>query len=221
MAAVLKPRWSIRAPNTADISAFLRAQNATDLGAGFSYGEVGASRHNAERPRGYDLDHNRIQVGAGAADFQAACASIRTWRTFPAPWTRISPTDAPIQVGEVVAMQARVFGIWWLNACRIVYVIDEHGPVQRFGFAYGTLAAHVEQGEERFSVEMQPDGSVWYDLRAFSRPRYWPVRIAKKIVRRLQARFVRESQNSMRAAVAATRSADVTHGAVGKALSPA
>jgi len=48
-----------------------------------------------------------------------------------------------------------------------VYVIDETVPVRRFGFAYGTLPAHVEQGEERFSVELHADGAVWYDLRAF------------------------------------------------------
>ena len=75
--------------------------------------------------------------------------------------------------------------------------------MSRFGFAYGTLFAHVEQGEERFSVELREDGSVWYDLRAFSKPRYWPVRIAKPIARRLQAKFVRDSQASMRAAVTA------------------
>jgi uncharacterized protein (UPF0548 family) len=121
---------------------------------------------------------------------------------FPSPWTRISPADAPIRVGEIITLQAHVLGIWWLNACEIVYVIDELGAVRRFGFAYGTLRAHVESGEERFSVELHPDGSVWYDLRAFSRPRYWPVRLGKRIARRLQARFVRDSQSAMRAAVA-------------------
>jgi uncharacterized protein (UPF0548 family) len=36
---------------------------------------------------------------------------------------------------------------WWLNACRIVYVVDEEGPVKRFGFAYGTLPEHAESGK--------------------------------------------------------------------------
>jgi uncharacterized protein (UPF0548 family) len=99
-------------------------------------------------------------------------------------------------------MQAHALGVWWLNACRIIYVLDEQAPVRRFGFAYGTLPAHVEQGEERFSVELQPDGSVWYDLRAFSRPRYWPVRLGKPFARRLQMRFVRESMTAMQQAVA-------------------
>ncbi len=120
----------------------------------------------------------------------------------PGPWTQIRPPGAPITVGTVVVMQAHAMGLWWLNACRIVYTIDEAGPVRRLGFAYGTLPAHVEQGEERFSVELHPDGTVWYDIRAFSRPRYWPVRVASPLARRLQRRFVRESQAAMRALVA-------------------
>jgi uncharacterized protein (UPF0548 family) len=205
MPAALQPRWSFRAPDAREVGAFLARQREVP-GTGFSYPEVGASRHNAERPRGYDLDHNRVRIGTGAAQYAAACAALRGWRMFPAPWTRITPADGPIHVGEIVALQAHALGLWWLNACEIVYVIEEEGPVRRFGFAYGTMHAHVEQGEERFSVELHPDGSVWYDLRAFSRPRYWPVRLAKRLARRLQARFVRESQAAMRAAVAVASS---------------
>lgn len=199
MPAPTKPRWLLCAPATREVAAFLEASRAVDH---FSYPEVGASRHNAERPRGYDVDHNRAQIGRGPADFAAACVALRQWRMFPAPWTRISPPDTPIAVGATVAMQAHALGLWWVNAARIVYTLDERGPVQRFGFAYGTLPAHVEQGEERFSVELLPDGTVWYDLRAFSRPRYWPVRMARRLARGLQRRFVRESQAAMRAAVA-------------------
>lgn len=201
MIVASKPRWSFRAPNEAAVSVFLAGQRDASDSPPFSYAEIGASRHNAERPRGYDLDHNRVQIGTGASEFEAACAAIRAWRMFPTPWTRIAPVDTPIRVGEVVAMQAHALGLWWMNAARIVYTIDEPGPARRFGFAYGTLPAHVEQGEERFSVELHEDGTVWYDLRAFSRPRYWPVRIGKRLARRLQARFVRESQSSMRAAI--------------------
>lgn len=176
------------------VERFLRAQAGTAV----SYHEVGASREGA--PAGYNLDHNRVRIGRGATAFEKAVAALRAWRMFPAPWTRIAPEQAPIREGQVVAMQAHALGLWWLNACRIVYVIDETAPVRRFGFAYGTLPAHVEQGEERFSVEQLADDSVWYDVRAFSRPRYWPVRLAKPLARRLQRRFVRDSQRAMIAA---------------------
>jgi len=36
-----------------------------------------------------------------------------------------------------------VSGVWFLNAARIVYVIDEP---RRFSFAYGTLPGHAERG---------------------------------------------------------------------------
>ena len=219
MAVALNPRWSFRAPAGAELAAFLDAQRDEGAAPEYSYPEIGASRHNAQRPLGYDLDHNRVQIGTGMADFKAAGAALRAWRMFPAPWTRIAPANAPIQVGEIVAMQAHALGLWWLNACRIVYVLDEQGPMQRFGFAYGTLLAHVEQGEERFSVELHADGRVYYDLRAFSRPRYWPVRLGKLIARRLQARFVRESQAAMRGAVAEARHKPTLPGASAPSVS--
>ena len=184
---------------------FLREQDASGQ---FSYEERGATRDESARPPGYAFDHNCVRVGEGEADFRAACAALRGWRMFPGPWTKIFPEHAPIREGQTVAMQAHALGFWWLNACRIVYVLDEtraDGPVvRRFGFAYGTLNAHVEQGEERFSVELHADGSVWYDLRAFSQPRFWPVRLGKPLARRLQRRFVRESKAAMVAAVKET-----------------
>jgi len=47
-----------------------------------------------------------------------------------------------------VAILARSIGLWWLNACRIVYVVDK---VDKFGFAYGTLPDHAGSGEERWN----------------------------------------------------------------------
>jgi uncharacterized protein (UPF0548 family) len=162
------------------------------------------TREEATRPAGYNFDLSRTRVGTGEADFGAGCRALAAWRMFPAPWTRIVSPEG-IRTGQTVAMLAHALGLWWLNACRIVYVIDETAPVRRWGFAYGTLGAHVEQGEERFSVELHPDGAVWYDLRAFSRPRYWPVRLGRPLARRLQGRFVRESLASMRRIVELSR----------------
>jgi uncharacterized protein (UPF0548 family) len=101
-----------------------------------------------------------------------------------------------------VAVIARLFGLWWLNACRIVYVVDEEGAVQRFGFAYGTLPQHAESGEERFTVEWhEADDAVWYDILAFSRPQQLLARLGYPIARRLQKRFARDSAAAMRRAV--------------------
>jgi uncharacterized protein (UPF0548 family) len=189
--------WSFRQPSEEQVRSFLAAQSQQ----GFSYREVGSTQSGT--PAGFDFDHNRIPLGKGAAVFEAACAALRRWQMFPGPWVTIRPANTPIEVGNVVAMLARVCGLWWVNACRIVYVLRETQPVRRFGFAYGTLPGHVESGEERFTIEWDGDDIVWYDLRAFSRPRYWVVRLGYPLARRLQRRFVVESQAVMRQIVAA------------------
>lgn len=195
MSVARQPVWSLTVPSSARVEHFLAGQAEIP----FSYTDVGASESGS--PAGFELDHNRVQIGLGEGDFRAGCEALRSWKMFPSPWTRISPASAPIAVGTIVAMQAHALGFWWMNGCRIVYVIDETVPVRRFGFAYGTLPSHVEQGEERFSVEMLEDGTVWYDIRAFSRPRFWPVRLLKPVARSLQRRFVCDSKAAMVTAV--------------------
>ena len=161
------PCSSSPSPTARQIARFLAAQRSRT----FSYREVGASRRVA--PPGYQVDHNRVQLGEGRAAFARAVDALRTWKPFDLGWISAHPDTAPLEPGITVAVRARHFGFWSLNACRIVYTLDEEGPVVRFGFAYGTLPDHAEQGEERFSVEWHhEDNSVWYDLFAFSRPNH-------------------------------------------------
>ncbi len=168
-------------------------------GQTYAYPEVGATR--GVPPAGYNFDDHAVRLGQGSAIFDRAGEALRAWRMFPAPWTKILPVNSPIRGGQTVAMLARAFGLWWLSSCRIVYVVAETTPMRRYGFAYGTLTAHVEQGEELFSVEWRADDTVWYRVLAFSRPRYWPVRLAKPLARRLQRKFVRDSMAAMVLAV--------------------
>jgi len=167
----------------------------------FTYSQTGATKEG-EAPSGYYVDHNRTKLGQGTETFQKAVLALRKWKQFDLGWVCIVPSDTAIAVGAVVAVRARTFGVWSLNACRIVYVVDDNGPVKKFGFAYGTLPDHVECGEERFTIEQHPDGSVFYDIFAFSRPRQLLVRVGVPLARRLQRRFVRDSLAAMIRAVA-------------------
>jgi uncharacterized protein (UPF0548 family) len=171
------------------VRAFLDRQRALAV----TYAAVGATARG-ETPPGFTGDHNRQLLGRGAQAFERAKAAVRAWTMFPRPWTAIEPTNAAIAVDEVVAVHVRVLGLWWLNASRIVYVIDEP---RRFGFAYGTLPGHAERGEERFVVEWLADDTVWYDLRAFSRPRHLLARLAYPLTRAYQRRFGRASKAAM------------------------
>ena len=189
--------FSFNKPNREAISKFLEARRADD----FSYAEVGASR-DASAPSGYNTDHNRIKLGNGSENFTKAVSAIQNWQMFALSWVQLCRTETPIKVGETVAVLANHLGFWSLNACRIVYVIEEKGAVEKYGFAYGTLTAHVEQGEERFSVEFHHDtNEVWYDLFAFSKPKHVLAKFGYPVSRLLQKQFATESKRAMFEAV--------------------
>ena len=117
------------------------------------------------------------------------------------PWVSLCWPETPIEPGANVAVLKSHLGFWSLNASRIVYVIQERGRIEKYGFAYGTLADHGEIGEERFTVEFnQDDQEVWFDLYAFSRPRI-AARLAYPFSRILQKRFARDSKAAMYRAV--------------------
>ncbi len=188
--------FSLRKPSVESIRGFLKTQETLD----FSYPAVGASANSL--PAGYVTDRTRILLGSGESIFLAAKAALQRWEHFRLGWVELWSPDTPIQSGEVVAIMAWASGLWSLNFCRIVYVVDESGPISKFGFAYGTLPGHVESGEELFQIEWdQNTKSVWYDILAFSRPNHFLTRLGYPLVRHTQKRFGRDSAAAMFRAV--------------------
>ena len=180
--------FRITEPSEKDVAQFISSQRNLN----FTYHEVGAT--NTTPPAGYTVDHNRVKLGQGEGTYRAALAALKYWQHFDLGWVTIVPRGVPIEVGAIVAVKARAFGSWSLNASRVVYVISEP---RRFGFAYGTLPNHVESGEERFLIEWSPDDSVWYDILAFSRPRHPLIKMSFPLARMLQKRFARESMSKV------------------------
>lgn len=191
--------FTLTEPSARDVDRFISSQR--DLP--FNYAEVGATRFDpGAAPRGFTLDHNRVRLGTGNEVFEQAVQALKQWRQFDLGWVTIVPSGVKVEKDAVVAVKARACGTWSLNACRVVYVIDDQELVRRVGFAYGTLPDHVERGEERFLIEMDPtDDSVWYDILAFSRPRHALVRASFPVARMLQKRFARDSMAVMKSAV--------------------
>jgi uncharacterized protein (UPF0548 family) len=64
------------------------------------------------------------------------------------------------------------------------------------------LPAHVERGEERFTVEWRrADDSVSYEVFAFARPDHPLTKVGSPFVRMIQRRFAADSLRSMAEAV--------------------
>ena len=194
--------FTVTEPSAAAIDNFLATQSTLR----FSYTEVGATRAEPANqpavPRGYNVDHNRIQLGRGADVYARAVEALKQWRQFDLGWVSLAPRGVNIEKGATVAVKAWACGMWSLNACRVVYLVDEASSVSRFGFAYGTLPDHIERGEERFLIEWdRTDDSVWYDILAFSQPRHPLVRLGFPVTRMMQKRFARDSLAAMKSAI--------------------
>ena len=186
---------SFRKPVVESLRRVLAVQARLD----FTYAAVGSTAHTP--PVGYVVDRTRVKLGEGEAVFQSARAALERWEQFRLGWVEAWPTETPIRPGEAIAVMGRAVGLWWLNCCRIIYVVDEAGPVSRFGFAYGTLPGHVECGEERFLIEWDREtDTVWYDIVAFSKPNHFLTRVGYAAVRRVQKRFGRDSAAAMQRA---------------------
>jgi uncharacterized protein (UPF0548 family) len=171
-------------------------------GQPWSYADVGATA--TAPPAGWAVDEEQAVIGSGAATFHRAKEAIRGWRMFDLPWLHLlsRPEPAP---GVEVAFASWQLGVWALNQCRIVYLIDEDTPeAARFGFAYGTLAAHAVAGEERFLATWDKRTDVVrFGIYKFSRLRHPLVRLVAPIARHLQRRFTTEAIAALAAAVRA------------------
>ncbi|WP_218938372.1 DUF1990 family protein [Modestobacter altitudinis] len=133
--------------------------------APFSYPEVGGTRETG-LPGGYDHVEREHLIGAGRADFDRAAAAVFRWTAQRGAGLRVQASGPASTPGTVVLMTAGLRRLGLDIPCRVVWVVDE--PDRR-GFGYGTLPGHPESGEESFVVSLRPDGSVIYELRAFSR----------------------------------------------------
>lgn len=188
--------YLLKKPSDERISRFIESQSRLE----FTYPSIGATRYG-DHPLGFLVDHNRSSLGSGQATFDAAKRALREWQHYRFGWIELYWPEVDPAPDQTVGVLARALGLWVLNACRLVYVIEEDEPIRRCAFAYGTLPEHAESGEERFQVEWHEDDSVWYDILAFSRPNQLFSKIAHPYVRYKQKHFARDSISAMKAAV--------------------
>ena len=182
----------LRRPSVPEIYAQLAKREAIS----FSYKEVGATRYTP--PANYRINHVRGLIGNGASVHARAVSALLSWRLLAVDGLEIFPKHPPMRPRTDVALLSRHFGIWSLDFCRVIYVLDKQNEngraIQRTGFGYGTLPGHAVCGEEIFSVEWHTaTEEVWYDIFSFSRPANWLVQLATPIARATQRRFARAS----------------------------
>ena len=182
--------FAVRRPDAEHLSHFLARQRTAPL----TYPEEGATLRGV-LPDGYHHDRSSIELGAGDEVWARAKLGIERWQAPAAAGITIEPPDAPIAVGTTVAIITRIGPAHVVAACRIVAVVDEP---DRYGFAYGTLPAHPEEGEELFLVTRADDGTVRFEITAFSRPHDLLTKLGGPVARRVQQRATRRYLEGMR-----------------------
>ena len=191
--------FSFRRPTEEQVREYLRSLADAPL----SYAPIGCTREpDLDHLPGFCRDHERVLLGKGEEVFRRGCEAVRTGRMMPPQVVQPCPAGVPIEVGKMVCnlFRAWLLGGWLVLPTRILYMIDERRTeVSRWGFGYGTVRGHWEQGEERFLIEWdRRTDSVWYDLLVFSRPRHPLAWLGYPYTRWQQARFRRLSCEAMK-----------------------
>lgn len=152
-------------------------------GGRLTYPDVGATA--GELPVGYQHLHAAREVGTGRALFEECAETVLTWGVQRGSGLVVVPGDRVVEGAD--HRVGLPLGPWRLWApCRVVYVVDE--PDRR-GFAYGTVEGHPERGEESFVVSIDGEGTVVFEVTAFSRPARWFSRLGGPVTKLVQRRM--------------------------------
>jgi len=175
----------IRRSSTADLERILAGCDDDDL----TYEPVGVSLGPSQPSR---LTRRVWSVDLPDVSFDRAVSAIQGWKVHRGAGLDVL-TDGAIAVGTNVAMCAPLPVGYLEVTCRIVSVVDEPG---RYGFAYGTLSVHPEQGEESFVITRRSSGTT-FDVVGVSRPVHPIARVVPFLGGILQDRAVRRYLDAM------------------------
>jgi uncharacterized protein (UPF0548 family) len=180
--------FSLTKPTPDALSRLVAQQSDREL----TYAEHGATA--GDMPPGYHHDEWAAELGAfSQATFDLLADQLRRWHVQTGSGLTVFPAE-PVRPGLTFALWFRLPGAYATAAGRVVYVTSEP---DRAGFAYGTLPAHPERGEEAFHLVREGD-RLLFKVRAFSRPRHPLARLGAPVSRVLQVRMNQAYLKTMR-----------------------
>ncbi|XP_022741034.1 UPF0548 protein At2g17695 isoform X2 [Durio zibethinus] len=129
------------------------------------------------------------------------CYLAIIFRHFGFSWAFVDP-KTPIQNGVKFCVCLKEFLPWVMMPLQVVYVKENTSTkakksVACFGFGSGTLQGHLLAGEERFSIELDENDQVWYEVLSFSKPAHFLSFIGYPYVQLRQKYFARQSANAV------------------------
>ncbi|XP_042478012.1 UPF0548 protein At2g17695 [Macadamia integrifolia] len=147
---------------------------------------------------GFFVNHSRVLVGSGLPTYEKAKTALQSWRHFALNWAFVNP-KTPIRTETKFCVCTKQFLPWVLMPLQVSYVTegsDREKLKASFGFGSGTLQGHLLAGEERFSVEMDANDQVWYEILSLSKPAHFLSSIGYPYVQFQQKYFAHQSANA-------------------------
>ena len=145
-------------------------------------------------PSGFTFDSLSVEIGHGDSDWVAARRFMTKWQMFALPWVDLYPFRPALEVGQIAVVGGSILGIWFYGAARVIEVEDTR---EAYGFTYATTD-HMADGEERFRVRKDSDGTVYFEIDVFARPQRWYTWLAGPIFTWCRSRFRRQAGLRMR-----------------------
>jgi uncharacterized protein (UPF0548 family) len=134
-------------------------------GLPLTYTPVGATRQGV-LPEGYHHVRVERRIGVGRRTFEQARDGLMAFAAQRGAGLRPRATAERAAPGVDLLCLLGVGPLALAVPCRVVWTVEED---QRAGFGYGTLAGHVESGEEAFVVELRGQ-DVYAVVLAYSVP---------------------------------------------------
>ncbi|WVZ55084.1 hypothetical protein U9M48_005797 [Paspalum notatum var. saurae] len=156
----------------------------------------------AAMERGYFVNRSRVLIGSGADTFHHAKSALLSWRHLALGWANVEP-DTPVKVGTrfCISYKELIPWVWVLLPLQIAYVSDarpkDGGKQAMFAFGSGTLQGHMLAGEERFSVQVDEEDRVWYEVASLSKPAHILASLCYPYVQLRQKHFARQSGQAL------------------------
>lgn len=159
--------------------------------ADLTYAEHGLTKIG-HAPAGYRTVRRRVRVGSGEDAFRRVADGILDWDLHRGAGLTV-PEDTPRAAPGVRVVSGMGIGPVRIPApCRVLWSVEPEGEgPRRSGFGYGTLQGHPVKGEESFTAVLEADGSVWFEVFAYSRPANLLLRAASPVTERTQEHVTR------------------------------
>lgn len=148
---------------------------------------------------GFFVNHAKVLLGSGPDTYEKGKTALQTWKHFGMNWAFVDP-KTPVQTGVKLCVCVKEIVPWIMMPLQVVFVNERKmakKPVASFSFGSGTLKGHLLAGEECFSVELDENNQVWYEILSFSKPDHFISRIGYPYARLRQKYFANQSSCAM------------------------